>query len=413
MTLRDWAGDDAAREPPHHFTILAHDSRTRARLGILHTRRGDVRTPAFMPVGTQASVKSLTPAEVRSTGTDIILANTYHLMLRPGLAVLQAAGGIQRFMAWDGPILTDSGGFQVFSLAQRRVVSEHGVTFRSHIDGSPWELTPESALDLQIGFGSDIIMPLDELVGYESDERKQVEAMERTHRWLRRAVGYWAAHEAVRDQATRPLLFGIAQGGFDAARRRESAAFLRDLPLDGSAIGGLSVGEPKDVMWEMLDASIEVLPPERPRYLMGVGSPEDLWRGVAAGVDMFDCVHPTRVARRGALFTPDGRIDVTSSRFRTDFGPVDETCDCPTCTTFTAAYLHHLFRARELLAYRLGTIHNLWFIQRQMARIRAAIARGTFAEEMRAFLDRYRPANSAAAEEQRLRHRAGRAAGVA
>ncbi|WP_294083943.1 tRNA guanosine(34) transglycosylase Tgt [Sphaerobacter sp.] len=402
---RDNAAPHSGGEQPHHFEILAADPATRARVGILRTRRGDVRTPAFMPVGTQASVKSLTPDEVRATGTDIILANTYHLMLRPGVAVLEAAGGVQRFMAWDGPVLTDSGGFQVFSLAQRREVREEGVTFRSHLDGSRWELTPESAIDLQLGFGSDIIMPLDELVGYGSDDAAQAAAMERTHRWLLRAIERFAARQADVAPASRPMLFGIAQGGFDPDRRRESASFLRDLPLDGSAIGGLSVGEPKEVMAEMLDASVDGLPPERPRYLMGVGSPEDLWRGVAAGVDMFDCVHPTRVARRGALFTPDGRIDVTASRFRTHFGPVDETCTCPTCTTFSAAYLHHLFRARELLAYRLGTIHNLWFIQREMARIRDAIARGTFAEEMRAFLDRYRPADSAAAALQRQRHR--------
>lgn len=409
MIERDNAASHSRGKQPHHFEIQASDPTTRARVGILRTRRGEVRTPAFMPVGTQASVKSLTPDEVRASGTDIILANTYHLMLRPGLAVLEAAGGVQRFMAWDGPILTDSGGFQVFSLAQRREVREEGVTFRSHLDGSLWELTPESAIDLQLGFGSDIIMPLDELVGYGSDDAAQAAAMERTHRWLRRAIERFAARQADVAPDSRPMLFGIAQGGFDPDRRRESASFLRDLPLDGSAIGGLSVGEPKEVMAEMLDASIDGLPPERPRYLMGVGSPEDLWRGVAAGVDMFDCVHPTRVARRGALFTPDGRVDVTAARFRTHFGPVDETCNCPTCTTFSAAYLHHLFRARELLAYRLGTIHNLWFIQREMARIRDAIARGTFVEEMRSFLDRYRPADSAAAARQRQRHRGLRA----
>lgn len=403
MTERDLSAPHPGSGPPNHFQILATDPASRARTGVLRTRRGNVRTPAFMPVGTQATVKALTPDEVRASGTDIILANTYHLMLRPGLAVLEAAGGLQRFMAWDGPILTDSGGFQVFSLAQRREVREAGVTFRSHIDGSRWELTPESAIDLQVGFGSDIIMPLDELVGYGSDDAAQEAAMARTHRWLRRAVQRFAERTADSEPGGRPLLFGIAQGGFDLARRRESAAFLGDLPLDGSAIGGLSVGEPKEVMAEMLDASVDGLPPDRPRYLMGVGSPEDLWRGVAAGVDMFDCVHPTRVARRGALFTPDGRVDVTSPRFRTDFGPIDPTCGCPTCATFSAAYLHHLFRARELLAARLGTIHNLWFVQREMRRMREAIADGTFVDAMRAFLDRYRPADCAAAAVQRRR----------
>lgn len=409
MMKRTSIDDNGPGETGTHFTVLAQDSETRARTGILQTRRGAVRTPVFMPVGTQAAVKTVTPAEVRASGTEIILANTYHLMLRPGVDLLRAAGGLHAFMAWDGPILTDSGGFQVFSLAQRRKVREEGVEFRSHLDGSRWQLTPESAIDLQLGFGSDIIMPLDELVGYETDDRAQTAAMERTHRWLRRAIDHFAQSLNGVEPADRPLLFGIAQGGFDAERRRDSAAYIGELPLDGSAIGGLSVGEPKDVMDEMLAASVDGLPPERVRYLMGVGSPEDLWRGVAAGIDMFDCVHPTRVARRGALFTPDGRVDVTAARFRDHFRPVDEECDCPTCTTFTAAYLHHLFRARELLAARLGTIHNLWFIQREMAQIRKAIGDGTFTSAMQAFLERYQPADAAAAALQRERYRARRA----
>lgn len=396
--VADHQPDRATRQT---FKVLARDPRTRARTGLLATRRGVVHTPAFMPVGTQASVKSLAPDEVRATGAEIILANTYHLMLRPGLDVIRAAGGLHRFMAWPGPILTDSGGFQVFSLAHRRTVREEGVVFRSHLDGSLHELSPERAIDLQRGFGSDIIMPLDELVGYGAGPAAESAAMARTHRWLERAVAHFVS--TADGPGAEPLLFGIAQGGFGAARRRESAAFVASQPVDGSAIGGLSVGEPKPLMEELLDASITALPDDRPRYLMGVGSPEDLWRGVAAGVDMFDCVHPTRVARRGALFTLDGRVNITAGRFRTDFGPVDPTCDCPACTAYSAAYLHHLFRAQELLAYRLASLHNLRFVARQMEAIRGAIEAGSFEAEARAFLERYHPADQSAAESQRRR----------
>jgi len=376
---------------------------------MLVTRRGMIDLPAFMPVGTQATVKALTPSDVQATGSQILLANTYHLMLRPGLDIIQAAGGLHQFMGWSGPILTDSGGFQVFSLANRRKVSEQGVTFRSHLDGSAHELSPERAVDLQLGFGSDIVMPLDDVVGFDSDARRQTESMERTHRWLDRALQHWRARgNATSDEDGQAFLFGIAQGGFDAGRRRESASAVAESAVDGCAIGGLSVGEPKVTMLEMLAASISALPVDRPRYLMGVGSPEDLWQCVALGVDMFDCVHPTRVARRGALFTLDGRVNITSARFARDFGPVDPSCDCETCTTFSAAYLHHLFRARELLAYRLGTIHNLRFIQRQMASIRQSLEVGTFDSEKRAFLDRYQVSNADVAKEQKQRWSAAR-----
>jgi len=376
---------------------------------MLVTRRGMIDLPAFMPVGTQATVKALTPSDVQATGSQILLANTYHLMLRPGLDIIQAAGGLHQFMGWSGPILTDSGGFQVFSLANRRKVSEQGVTFRSHLDGSAHELSPERAVDLQLGFGSDIVMPLDDVVGFDSDARRQTESMERTHRWLDRALQHWRARgNATSDEDGQAFLFGIAQGGFDAGRRRESASAVAESAVDGCAIGGLSVGEPKVTMLDMLAASISALPVDRPRYLMGVGSPEDLWQCVALGVDMFDCVHPTRVARRGALFTLDGRVNITSARFARDFGPVDPSCDCETCTTFSAAYLHHLFRARELLAYRLGTIHNLRFIQRQMASIRQSLEVGTFDSEKRAFLDRYQVSNADVAKEQKQRWSAAR-----
>lgn len=372
------------------FTVMARDRSTAARRGVLLTRRGLVRTPAFMPVGTQATVKALTPDEVRATGSEIILANTYHLLLRPGPEVLRSAGGLHAFMGWTGPILTDSGGFQVYSLAKLRRVTEQGVLFQSHLDGSQHELTPERAIDLQLAYGSDIIMPLDDVVGYGEPIRRQIEAMERTLRWLERAVVYFARRTQDLSEVDRPLLFGIAQGGFDPTRRRVSAQFVAELPVDGVAIGGLSVGEPKEVLYDLLEASVEPLPDDRPRYLMGVGAPEDLWRAVALGIDLFDCVLPTRLARHAALYTASGRVDIGSSRFRLAFEPVDSTCDCYTCRNFTAAYLHHLFRAKELLAYRLATIHNLRFIQRQMEVMREAIDQGTFAEAMERFFATYR-----------------------
>ncbi len=372
------------------FTVMARDRSTGARRGVLLTRRGLVRTPAFMPVGTQATVKALTPDEVRATGSEIILANTYHLLLRPGPEVLRSAGGLHAFMGWTGPILTDSGGFQVYSLAKLRRVTEQGVLFQSHLDGSQHELTPERAIDLQLAYGSDIIMPLDDVVGYAEPIRRQIEAMERTHRWLERAVVYFARRTQDLSEVDRPLLFGITQGGFDPTRRRVSAQFVAELPVDGIAIGGLSVGEPKEVLYDLLEASVEPLPDDRPRYLMGVGAPEDLWRAVALGIDLFDCVLPTRLARHAALYTATGRVDIGSRRFRLAFEPVDSTCDCYTCRNFTAAYLHHLFRAKELLAYRLATIHNLRFIQRQMEVMREAIDQGTFAEAMERFFATYR-----------------------
>jgi queuine tRNA-ribosyltransferase len=391
------------------FRLLTVDDSSGARRAELVTRRGTIDLPAFMPVGTQATVKSLTPADVRATGSQILLANTYHLMLRPGLDIIEAAGGLHQFMAWSGPILTDSGGFQVFSLANRRKVREQGVTFRSHLDGSAHELTPERAIDLQLSFGSDIVMMLDDVVGFDSDDARQLDSMERTHRWLDRAVQHWQDRSnATVNENGRAFLFGIAQGGFDGGRRRESASVVAESEVDGCAIGGLSVGEPKETMAEMLAASISALPIDRPRYLMGVGSPEDLWQCVALGVDMFDCVHPTRVARRGALFTLDGRVNITSARFARNFGPVDPSCDCETCTMFSAAYLHHLFRARELLAYRLGTIHNLRFMQRQMASIRQAIETGTFDRAKRDFLARYQVSNADIARKQRERWNAAR-----
>lgn len=374
------------------FEIIAEDLTSQARRGRMRTRRGEVETPAFMPVGTQATVKTLHPAEVRATGAQIILANTYHLMLRPGLDTLVEAGGLHRFMGWSGPILTDSGGFQIFSLASNARVREHGVTFRSHIDGSARELDPEESMRLQLGWGSDIVMALDHLVGLPAPRDDVWAATERTHRWLDRCVAAFATLDGPRMGAA---LFGICQGGVDAELRASSAQALAATDVAGCAIGGLSVGEPKPVMAEMLEIVEPYLPRSKPRYLMGVGSPEDLWMGVARGVDLFDCVLPTRLARNAALFTPQGRINIRQKRFAALHQPVDPECDCGTCTSFTAAYVHHLFRAGEVLGLRLASVHNLRFLGRQMESIRSAIASGTFAQAYRAFAEHYRPVERA------------------
>lgn len=380
-----------ASAPPLSFALLGEDRGTWARRGVLSTPHGGVNTPAFMPVGTQATVKTLLPAEVRETGAQIILANTYHLMLRPGPETLRRAGGLHRFMGWEGPILTDSGGFQVFSLPHQTRISEHGVAFRSHIDGDRYVLTPERAVALQLAFGSDVMMALDHFVGLPAPRDAVAASTERTHRWLDRCV---VAYRALDGHDRGSALFGICQGGMEADLRRESAVRLAETDVAGCAIGGLSVGEPKPVMAAMLEACVPELPRDKPRYLMGVGSPEDLWEGVARGVDLFDCVLPTRVARNGALFTPYGRIDIRRARFRDVHRPVDEACDCVTCRQFTAAYLHHLFKAKEVLGLRLASVHNLRFLAREMERIRAAIEGDRFETARAAFHDAYRPVTS-------------------
>jgi queuine tRNA-ribosyltransferase len=355
------------------------------------TNRGVVETPTFMPVGTQATVKTLHPKEVAETGAQIILANTYHLMLRPGVEILERAGGLHAFMGWSGPILTDSGGFQIFSLAQQTKLNEDGVTFRSHLDGSKHVLSPERAIKLQISYGADIAMQLDHLIGLPAERSMIIDATQRTDRWLQRCI----AEQRRLDGANRGMvLFGIAQGGMEADLRRESAQLVAQADVAGCAIGGLSVGEPKEVMAAMLEESTPHLPTEKPRYLMGVGSPEDLWSSVARGVDLFDCVLPTRLARNAALFTPEGRVNIRQRRFREMFEPIDLTCDCSTCMQFSAAYLHHLFRAEEVLGLRLASVHNLRFLARQMERIRQSIEQGTFDGAHREFMATYRPVQS-------------------
>ena len=370
------------------FALLAEDADTYARRGRIRTTRGTIETPAFMPVGTQATVKTLSPEEVAGTGAEIVLANTYHLMLRPGVETIRNAGGLHRFMAWRRPILTDSGGFQVFSLAANARVREEGVTFASHIDGSRWTMTPESAVGLQLAYGSDIMMQLDHVLGLPAETSAIRDATERSARWLDRSVVAYGDQSGLE---SRSVLFGIQQGGMDKELRIQSARRVAAADVAGCAVGGLSVGEPKPVMAEMLEISTPHLPREKPRYLMGVGSPEDLWHGVARGIDMFDCVLPTRSARNGGLYTPDGRITITNARFKNVHAPIDETCDCQACTDFTAAYLHHLFRAGEIFGMRLASLHNLRFLAREMARIREALDAGTFAATFAMFEARYVP----------------------
>ena len=352
------------------------------RIGLMRTAHGTIATPVFMPVGTQATVKAVAPWELRQIGAEIILANTYHLCLRPGADTIARLGGLRGFSRWQGPFLTDSGGFQVFSLKHLRHVSDEGVRFRSHIDGSEHFLTPEKAIAIQEQLGADIIMCFDECA--DPHDRVRLEAaVERTHRWAERCR---RAHSR-EDQA----LFGIVQGGVFADLRRQSADCLVGLDFPGYAVGGLSVGESKEDMHAMLEATLPRLPQHKPRYLMGVGSPEDLWECVARGVDMFDCVLPTRVARNGAAFTPDGRLNLRNAAYVDDPRPLLEGCDCPTCHCFSRAYLRHLVQANEILGHRLVTLHNLRFFIRTMEEMRRSIARGEFEQHRAEFLARYRP----------------------
>ena len=367
---------------PFSFTTLHQSSGDRSRLGLLHTPHGDIQTPIFMPVGTQATVKGMSPPELAEIGTQILLSNTYHLYLRPGHELIREAGGLHTFMDWHGPILTDSGGFQVFSLDGFRRIEENGVAFQSHIDGSRHFFTPEHAIAVQQALGSDIMMCFDECTAYPADRDTVARAMERTHRWARRCR---AAHP----DEDRQTLFGIVQGGLEMDLRRESAQAISEIGFFGIAIGGLSVGEPKPLMYQALEEMDPLIPREKPRYLMGVGSPDCLIEGALRGVDMFDCVLPSRAARTGSLFTRRGRINIKNARFERDFTPIDPTCDCYACRHFTRAYLRHLFKAEEILAARLATWHNLRFLLRLMKDIRAAIARDELPQFRDAFFAEY------------------------
>jgi queuine tRNA-ribosyltransferase len=357
------------------FEVLATDADTGGRRGRLTTPHGTVETPVFIPCGTQATVKTLSPRDLEEEGVELVLCNTYHLSLRPGAETIAALGGLHRFMAWPHPLLTDSGGYQVFSMAELRRISEEGVTFRSHLDGSSHALSPERAIAIQEALGADIIMAFDDCTSYPATADQARASLELTLRWAERCL----KARTRSDQA----LFGIVQGSVYPELREEAAARLTGLPFDGYAIGGLSVGESKGQMRAVLRVTAPRLPAESPRYLMGIGTPEDLLLGIAAGVDMFDCVMPTRHGRTGSLFTRQGRLSIKAAEYARDERPVDPECGCYTCRSFSRAYLRHLFVADETLGLRLNTLHNLHFYVTLMAEARGALAEGTFAK----FLD--------------------------
>lgn len=382
------------------YTLCKQDAHSRARAGVFTTPHGEIQMPVFAPVGTQATVKTVSPDELEALGASLILANTYHLYLRPGAELIMRMGGLHEFMRWPHPILTDSGGFQVFSLQDLRRVDDDGVTFRSHLDGSEHRFTPERVVEIQEQLGADIIMCLDECAE-PHDRRYNEQALQRTHRWAERCK----VAQTRRDQA----LFGIVQGGIHPDLRAQSASFLTQLDFPGYAIGGLSVGETKEEMHTMLDVVIPLLPENKPRYLMGVGSPEDLFEGVSRGVDMFDCVLPTRTARNAGLFTRQGRINLRAARFAQDPGPIEEGCDCYTCQRFSRAYVRHLLRVQEFLGYRLATLHNLRFMIRLMDEIRRSILDGTFVEFKARFLSEYRVVPQEVRDAQRSPRRKGNA----
>ena len=375
------------------MNLLENCNSTSARAGELETRHGVVPTPVFCPVGSQATVKTLTAEEIESLGFKMILCNNYHLYLRPGIDTVEELGGLHRFMKWDGAILTDSGGYQIFSLSPLIELSDEGAVFRSHLDGSRHFITPESATLYQEKLGADIIMVLDECAHIDADYGKVEKAMQRTHLWAKRCLD---AHKRP-DQS----LFAIVQGGVFPDLRRQSAQYLTSLDFPGYALGGLSLGEAKEVTYNIIEETVSFLPQDKPRYLMGVGAPEDIVEGVARGIDVFDCVLPTRVARNGALFTRTGRINITNSGYSKKDEPVDPSCDCYTCKNHSAAYVHHLFDAKELLAYRLATIHNLRFMNNLMSDIRQSILNGTFASFKSDFLNNYKPTNEKVRIEQK------------
>ena len=367
------------------FSIAASDGA--ARTGAITMRRGTIRTPAFMPVGTAATVKAMRPDEVAAAGADIILGNTYHLMLRPGAERIERLGGLHDFMGWSRPILTDSGGYQVMSLSDLAKVTEEGVSFKSHLDGSRHLLSPERSIAVQRALGSDIMMQFDQLVPTTATPEVQLEAMDRSIRWARRSREEF---DRGGDHAQSAALFGIQQGALDETLRRRSAEALIEIGFDGYAVGGLAVGEGQEAMLGCLDFAPGQLPVERPRYLMGVGKPDDIVEAVRRGIDMFDCVLPTRSGRTGQAFTPDGPINIRNARFAEDPEPIEPGCPCPACTGWSRAYVHHLVRSDEILGAMLMTQHNIWFYQRLMAGLRSAIAELRFDAHAAAFLDRYR-----------------------
>ena len=363
------------------YELIKECKDTKARVGRLHTPHGIIDTPVFMPVGTQATVKTMTPEELKTIGAEIILSNTYHLYLRPGHELVKGAGGLHKFMNWDRPILTDSGGFQVFSLGPLRKITEEGVTFKSHLDGSSHFLTPEKATEIQMALGSDIAMVFDECAPYPCTHEYAKNSLERTSRWAKRCKEFHNRE----DQA----LFGIVQGGIYLDLREQSAKEIVDIDFPGYAIGGLSVGEPKHHMYEVLEHTTPLLPRDKARYLMGVGSPDCLVEGVLRGVDMFDCVLPTRIARNGTMMTQNGKVVIKNAKYTSDFEPLDPGCDCYTCKNYSKAYLRHLFKANETLGLRLATIHNLHFLIKLMKNMRQAILDDRFLEYKNEFFGQY------------------------
>jgi queuine tRNA-ribosyltransferase len=368
------------------FELKDQDSKSKARTGTIHLPHGPVDTPVFMPVGTNATVKAIHHDTVKSMGTQIILSNTYHLYLRPGIDVIKAAGGLHAFSNWQGNILTDSGGFQVFSLSGLRKISDQGVRFQSHIDGSKHLLTPETVVDLQVGFGSDIMMALDVCTAPEISEKKALEALIQTTKWAKRTKDHWLK---AKEEGYPGQLFGIVQGNFFPELRKRSALEIAELDTPGIAVGGLSVGEPFHQFEEFTASTCEYLPPEKPHYLMGIGTPDFIFTAVEHGIDMFDCVLPTRIARNGTVFTADGYLPLKKAFNEADFGPIEEGCPCTACTKYSRAYLRHMFKAGEIYGPMLATEHNLMFLHRMMMAIRQSIAEDRFLEYKASFLRRY------------------------
>lgn len=374
--------------PSLDFNLLAEDPASRARAGRMKTAHGEIRTPVFMPVGTQATVKTLTPADLEAAGAQVILGNTYHLFLRPGHELIREMGGLHGFMNWRRPLLTDSGGYQVFSLSDLKSIGEEGVTFQSHVDGSRHLFTPESVMEIETALGADIIAPLDECPPYPCDYGYAKDSAALTLRWAARSRKRFAELEGERAHAQ--ALFGIVQGSVYEDLRVHCARALVDQEFDAYAIGGMSIGEPKSTMGDLIDATVACLPADRPRYLMGAGTPEDLVDAVGRGIDMFDCVIPTREGRNGALYTRSGRINIYNARFRADAEPIDPSCSCYACRTFSRAYIRHLFRAGEILGPRMGTLHNVHFYVGLAAEMGEAILAGRFPAWSRSFLTAYR-----------------------
>ena len=373
---------ETARRFPVWYELRHVCAQTGARLGTVHTPHGSFETPAFMPVGTQATVKGMSPEELKSLGAGIILSNTYHLWMRPGSDIVREAGGLHRFMNWDRAILTDSGGFQVFSLSDLRHITEEGVNFKSHIDGSRHTLTPEKSIEVQNDLGADIIMAFDECTPFPAEEAYAKRSLERTTRWLERCV---KANRYPDKQA----LFGIVQGSMFRHLRRQSAAAITAFDLPGYAIGGLSVGEPKELMLDMLESTVPLLPASKPRYLMGVGTPDYLIEAALRGLDMFDCVLPTRIGRNGTVLTSKGRMIVRDAKYARDFAPIDQTCTCYVCQHYSRAYIRHLIKANELFGMRLASWHNLHFLLNLMEKVRQAIAQDRLRDFRDTFFEAY------------------------